>query len=1438
MVDPGEFCPFCRAAGAEQLYANELAYALRDRFPVSPGHTLVVPRRHVATWFEATPEERQAMFALVDAVRAELDAKTRPDGYNVGFNVGAAAGQTVMHLQVHVIPRYDGDVDDRTGGVRLVIPSKANYLRSGDVRLAGSWERPLSTGTVADRFNDHVTPLFASAKSAAILTAFVQDSGIYEIETALRSALDRGCRLRLLTGDYLNITQARAPGHLLDIVRGSAAVGQDAGETTRALQVRVVEVASLVGLARSFHPKAWIFTGRGFGTAFVGSSNLSQTALTDGVEWNLRLDRHRDPEGFAAVVGAFEAWWNRGRELDEEWLVGYAQRARTEDRPPPTGELSVEILPPPEPHPVQRDALAALRRDREAGRKRALVVMATGLGKTWLASFDVAAVAREAGTMPRVLVLAHRVELLDQAAATFRRQFRDARFGWMVGSRTDLEGDIVFASVMKLGRPERLSKVQPEAFDYVVVDEVHHADAPTWRRILTHLRPHFLLGLTATPERADDGDIVGLFDDHVAYEAGIGLGIELGRLVPVHYFGLKDVVDYAPIPWRNRRFDPVEVARAVQSEARMERLWSAWAEHAAARTLVFCFTIAHARFVGDWLSGRGVRVAVVHSEPSSDDRARSLARLASGELDAVCAVDLFNEGVDIPSVDRVVMLRPTESPVLFLQQLGRGLRSDSATGKEALTVIDFVGNHRVFLDRVQTLVSLGAGGVSVRDFIERGKAPEVPPGCTVHVEVEAIDMLRRLLPAGARLALVLAYRDLREARGRRPSLGEVYRRGLNPRSLKGFDGWFEFVRSEGDLGEAEQVAFAERHDWLLAVEVRETLNKSFKMVALQALLDLDGMHTGASVAAIADSSYAILSRSPELMADLDGSDELPDPAHVSPEAWRAYWERWPLRHWVGDGKHAKSQPWFRLANGRFEPRFSVTPKARDALAEMTRELIDYRLAQYRRRSREATAAKGQVFECKLFHDTAGAILKLPDRARDPNLPEGDTDVRLPDGSAWRFRFAKIACNVAHPVGSARNQLPDLLRRWFGPAAGAPGTDFHVGFRPTPDGWWIEPVEHEKVVALPVRGRLVAYPSVQAAAGWSGGAQHAEGIEPDKVALPGDFDREQCFALRACGTSMDGWSSEIRDGDWVVLRWARGLGLRALEARIALVARGDPHVGRSYHLKRVVRVGDRIELRSDNPAVPAMPAEDDDEPLAVVAATIRPETLAPREGTVLGADELAEAFGASEAPSAPWSRVDGHLFILIDAKGLFVAADRIRAPFPNRRPGETAYVLVVNEAAGGWRYLGVGRWSDVEVAWRVPELDFHSWRALGDGRTASRRLEEEWLDAARVRASALEAVRGATLSVLGTRCRILDRAQHGGVRIDGGEGGFQPRTVSLVDLGWALKARTHAQAQGGVADESLVNRLRYLDGTPRGSTRWIDTTWALVLTEVSSENLRD
>jgi hypothetical protein len=391
------------------------------------------------------------------------------------------------------------------------------------------------------------------------------------------------------------------------------------------------------------------------------------------------------------------------------------------------------------------------------------------------------------------------------------------------------------------------------------VDEVHHGTAPTYRSILERVEPSFLLGLTATPERTDGADVVGLFDDHLAYRADLGRGIAQGLLVPFAYYGLKDETNYRAIPFRNRRFDPAELERAIDTNRRLEQMWGAWQAHPGTQTLVFCCSIRHAEHARDFFQSKGVRINAIHSGPTSAPREQSLADFVAGRLDALCAVDLFNEGLDLPAVDRVVMLRPTESPVIFLQQLGRGLRTD--LGKIRLTVLDFVGNHRIFLDRVRTLISLGPEPTDLRDYLGNVEAARLPPGCSIDIELEAKELLASLLPVRGANEVEQAYSDLYVARGDRPTAGELYRMGYRPSTLRpSYAGWFDFVKTQGHLTEAEERVLAAAGDWLRDLETTP-MSKCFKILTLEALLEAGALLTGLAISELARRSHGILVRS-------------------------------------------------------------------------------------------------------------------------------------------------------------------------------------------------------------------------------------------------------------------------------------------------------------------------------------------------------------------------------------------------------------------------------------------------------------------------------------------------------------------------------------------------------------------------------------------------
>jgi superfamily II DNA or RNA helicase/HKD family nuclease/diadenosine tetraphosphate (Ap4A) HIT family hydrolase len=1056
-------CPFCDPAPDRVFLRLGSVIALWDGFPVTPGHALIVPTRHVATWADANESERSALWSAIDPVCAAIGTFGPADAFNFGINSGPAAGQTVPHLHLHVIPRRHGDMPDPRGGVRHVIPSRGNYLAANttapvaaDVGVRPESALRLTTADDRARHRDatpHAVlttgdsiPLLpelerdlARASRVDIAVAFVMPSGVDRLLPHFEDLLGRGGRLRLLTGDYLGITDPDALQRLLDL-----ATLHEPEQV--ALRVFVTD-------GRSFHPKAYLLTrGPDDGVAYVGSSNLSSSALTEGVEWNYRVASSRDAAGLRHVGTAFEALFAHPstRPLDEAWIADYrGRRPRLAPPTPTAGEADTVAEPPapiPEPNPVQQEALRALEATRAAGNRAGLVVMATGLGKTWLAAFDIAR-----PEFRRVLFVAHREEILGQALATFRRVRPDARLGLYNGAERTPDAEILFASIQTLSRREHLGRFARDAFDYVVVDEFHHAAAATYRRLIDHFDPAFLLGLTATPERTDGGDLLALCGENLVYRCAVPRGIELGLLCPYAYFGVPDDVDYANIPWRSTRFDDLALTEAVATTRRADNVLEQWRKHRPERTLAFCVSQRHADFMREHFAANGVACASVHSGPGSDGRALSLERLAAGELQVVFAVDMFNEGVDVPSIDAVMMLRPTESQIVWLQQFGRGLRKH---GDKRLTVIDYIGNHRSFLVKVKSLLAIepGGGDRALMNALQAAQAHalELPPGCEVTYELEALDILRALLrvPTGQADALRAYYVDFKERHGQRPTASEAFHDGYLPRNARvGYGSWLGLVRAEGDLDPDERAAFDACNAFLAGLETTR-MTRSYKMLVVLAMLNTDTLPgpAGIELDALRDELSRLASRTDTLRADVGAA--LDDPA-----ALKTLIRSEPIRAWTGEGA-IPGVVSFAFEVQRLRFTLPVPEGSREAFQRLVRELVDWRLAEYLSNAKsEPTVDR---FTMKVSHAGGRPILFLPDRATTPGIPEGWTEVRI-DGRPHRANFVKVAVNVVQPEGVDENVLPKILRAWFGHDAGQPGTNHRVECERTDEGWTLAPL---------------------------------------------------------------------------------------------------------------------------------------------------------------------------------------------------------------------------------------------------------------------------------------------------------------------------------------------------------------------------------------------
>jgi hypothetical protein len=571
--------------------------------------------------------------------------------------------------------------------------------------------------------------------------------------------------------------------------------------------------------------------------------------------------------------------------------------------------------------------------------------MATGLGKTWLAAFD--------STRPqfrRVLFIAHRDEILGQARDVYRRIRPSGTFGYFTGDRREADGDVVFASIQSLTR--NLAAFDPTTFDYVVVDEFHHADAPTYRRVIAHFRPQFLLGLTATPERTDRADLLALCADNLVFDVGLVEGIERGLLSPFAYRAIRDVADYAEIPWRSGRFDAAELTKRLETTARAEQVLTEWrALPGRRRALGFCCSISHAEFMARHFTAQGVAAVAVHSGPGSAPRSAALDRLAAGDLEIVFTVDLFNEGVDVPAIDTVLLLRPTESPIVFLQQLGRGLRRTA--GKERLDVLDLVGNHRSFLLKVKLLAELaGNAGATARQAIVHLESDDgaLPPGCSIVVDTEVIDLFRQLAArTSARVrAVELLQEWADEHEGIRPTALEMsLLLGKELPNKRPSGGWFGALAEAGLLTDGELLVHEAAREFLLDIEFG-SYTKSFKLVTLLAMLDAGTLRSGVPLPDVALTSRWLVMRDRRLRNDLvNATRAFANPASPSDQEWLAYWRTNPINAWTsapGDGR----SPWFAVVDGRFELQLDLGDADGEVFDAMVREIGDYRLHRYLR----------------------------------------------------------------------------------------------------------------------------------------------------------------------------------------------------------------------------------------------------------------------------------------------------------------------------------------------------------------------------------------------------------------------------------------------------------------------------------------------------------
>jgi superfamily II DNA or RNA helicase/HKD family nuclease len=561
-----------------------------------------------------------------------------------------------------------------------------------------------------------------------LLCAFVKWHGLRLLEQELRRLQDREARFRLITTTYMGATERMALDRLVREFGAEVKIQYDAQRTR-------------------LHAKAWLFRrNTDFDTAYVGSSNLSRAALLDGVEWNVRLSRVGTPALLEKFRATFDTYWNDtsyerydpesdGDRLDD--ALAEARGYKLHDRV--TMSLSgLDVRP----YPYQQEMLEALEAERTVhNRHRNLVVAATGTGKTVVAALDYRGLRDGASAdRPSLLFIAHRKEILEQSLRTYREVLGDANFGELyVGGTRPERWKHVFASVQSL-TSYGIPNIPADAYDVVVIDEFHHAEAATYRRIINHLAPRELLGLTATPERADGTDVRSFFGGRTAAELRLWDALGADLLCPFHYFTVADGTDLRQVSWKRGRYDDGELSNVYTGNDRraaivLQQLRDKILDLGSMRALGFCVSVAHAEFMAKRFNEAGIPALAVSGNTSASDRERALQDLKERRVNALFAADLFNEGLDLPDVDTVLFLRPTESATVFLQQLGRGLRRTRT--KAVLTVLDFVGYHR---KEFRFDLKLRALTGQNRRGLERGLKngfPFLPSGCQIVMDKQS-----------------------------------------------------------------------------------------------------------------------------------------------------------------------------------------------------------------------------------------------------------------------------------------------------------------------------------------------------------------------------------------------------------------------------------------------------------------------------------------------------------------------------------------------------------------------------------------------------------------------------------------------------------------------------------------------------------------------------
>lgn len=513
---------------------------------------------------------------------------------------------------------------------------------------------------------------FKDCKSFYFSIAFINFSGLQLILEELKNAQDRGIKGSVLTSTYLNFTQVSALKKL---------------KSFENIDLKIFITDKMM---RGFHTKVYIFEYEETYKIYIGSSNLTQSALKSNEEWNVRIIAKKDAAFAVDVMNAYNKLFDESCNVNDQFMDDYEAVLKTL-KGLDNNKINEKVLlkhKKIKANSMQLKALENLHRLREHGGNRSLVIAATGTGKTYMSAFDVKAFKPK-----KMLFVVHREDILRKAMSDYQKVMPDKKFGLFTGTTKDTTKDYIFATIQSMSA--HYNQFNEDEFDYIIIDEAHHSASQTYKKLINYFKPKFLLGMTATPERTEGIDIFETFDNNIALEVRLNEALEKDLVVPFHYFGITDIdlIDYTKIDMN----DIGKIAKILEINERVdfiiEKMNFYGFDGEKRRCVGFCANVEHAKYMAREFNNKGIKSIALTSNDSVDKRQEETAKLESEEygLEVIFTVDLFNEGVDIPSINLVLMLRPTQSSIIFIQQLGRGLRKYD--GKEFLTVLDFIGNY-------------------------------------------------------------------------------------------------------------------------------------------------------------------------------------------------------------------------------------------------------------------------------------------------------------------------------------------------------------------------------------------------------------------------------------------------------------------------------------------------------------------------------------------------------------------------------------------------------------------------------------------------------------------------------------------------------------------------------------------------------------------------